>query len=101
LYVKVVDVLVGRLSYPAGFTSWDEEVSLDAEDFARHVARSSRRNRLPRPSALDPRRFREGELTKELLESAYSALRAQFFYQLRQKLEAGGGQWQVRRTYLM
>lgn len=35
LYVKLVDLLVGRLSYPSHFTSWEEEINIDSEEFSR------------------------------------------------------------------
>jgi len=40
--------------------------------------------------------YREGELEQELLEYCYYALRAQYFLQLRQKLESSPDTWQVR-----
>lgn len=43
-------------------------------------------------------RFREGDLTKELLVSCYLALRTHYFMQLGQRLdEAGRDTWQVSR----
>jgi hypothetical protein len=34
----MLDVLADRLSYPSNFTSWDKEVAIDEEDFARCLA---------------------------------------------------------------
>jgi hypothetical protein len=38
LCVRMLDVLADRLSYPSNFTSWDKEVAIDEEDFARCLA---------------------------------------------------------------
>ena len=35
IYTKLLDLLIRRLSYPADFVSWEEEVNMDPEDFAR------------------------------------------------------------------
>ena len=43
------------------------------------------------------RRFREGDQTKDVLETCYTVLRSEYFLTLRRWLETQGGAWQVRR----
>lgn len=112
LCVRMLDVLADRLSYPSNFTSWDKEVAIDEEDFARCLAypRGFRnRYRLclrqqplsssdfypPLNLIVGVGRFRENDLARDMLESCYMAMRVHFFLHLGQRMDAAPDVWQV------
>jgi hypothetical protein len=110
----MLDVLADRLSYPSNFTSWDKEVAIDEEDFARCLAYTlGFRNRYrlclrqqplsssdfypPLNLIVGVGRFRENDLARDMLESCYMAMRVHFFLHLGQRMDAAPDVWQVHR----